>query len=202
MLIGVLFVSVFAAAQEYQAASFSPTDKIKKAKEYYSAGEKYMQEGNYALADEELKKAQDLLGGIPPRTAPPAQASPAADEPTVSSARRAWLLSQKEQSKDAIPLYLRAIEIEPQSSDLYYNLAIEYLKTKQFNQAVKMFLKSLALNQNQADACYNLGVIYEEQLKDNKKAVEYYQKYLKCAPEADDANAVKAWVGRLLTIRD
>jgi tetratricopeptide (TPR) repeat protein len=199
---GGILVSGLVFAQEHAAVSFSPDDKVKKAKEYYLSGEKYLQEGNYILADEELKKAQDLLGGLPARTAPLAPASLTAEEAPLSSARRAWLLSQKGQSKDAIVLYLRAIEIEPQNSDLYYNLAIEYLKTKQFSQAVGMFLKSLSLNPNQPDACYNLGVIYEERLKDNKKAIEYYQKYLKCAPVAEDINEVKSWVGRLQAMRD
>jgi len=202
IVLGVLLAPGLVFGQERAGVSFSPDDKLKKAKEYYLAGEKYLQEGDYILADEELKKAQELLGGIPARRALPAPASLAAEEAPLSSARRAWLLSKKEQSKEAIVLYLRAVEIEPRNSDLYYNLAIEYLKTRQFNLAVNMFLKSLSLNPNQADACYNLGVIYEEQLKDNKKAIEYYQKYLKYAPEAQDKNEVQSWVARLQVMRD
>ena len=202
VVLGVFLVPGLVFGQDRAAVSFSPDEKVKKAKEYYLAGEKYLQEGNYILADEELKKAQDLLGGLPAQEVSPAPASLAVEGAPLSSARRAWLLSQKEQSKEAIVLYLRAVEIEPQNSDLYYNLAIEYLKTRQFSPAANMFLKSLSLNPNQADACYNLGVIYEEQLKDNKKAIEYYQKYLKYAPEAQDKNEVQSWAARLQVMRD
>jgi len=75
-----------------------------------------------------------------------------------------------------------------------YNLALLYEDTQRYEDAVKEYEKALELAPFNADICYNLGILYDDCIKDRKKAVFYYQKYLELAPSAEDARQVKSWI--------
>lgn len=140
--------------------------RLRKAKDYYLAGEQFLRQGNYTAADEEFKKAQEILGG-------------------VSSLPKEDTGSPKEAGS-------KAIALEPKNANLHYNLAVEYLKTKQFKAAEQALKKVIQLNPKDKDAYYNLGVLYEIYLEDKRQALDYYCRYLKLAPQAEDAGKVKA----------
>lgn len=167
-------------------------EKIKKAKGYYAAGEQYLREGNYSAADDLFRKAQELLGQSPSLVYTVPEASPQVQE--IPLARQAWEYSKKRESKNAIAFYLQAIKADAKNPDLYYNLAIEYLKTSQFKEAAGAFTKVIKLNPQDKSAFYNLGVLCEGYLGDPKQALEYYRKYLKLAPNAEDTKEVKSWI--------
>lgn len=150
--------------------------KIQKAQEYYSAGKQLLQQGDYSAANNEFKKAESLLGATPPRAAvEPVEALP----------------------KDAISGYLKAVKLEPKNTALHYNLALEYLKGNEFKNAEEEFKRIIELNPNDKDACYNLGVLYENYFNYKKQAIYYYSRYIKLAPQAQDARQVRMWIKQL-----
>ncbi|MDD5729566.1 MAG: tetratricopeptide repeat protein [Candidatus Omnitrophica bacterium] len=184
-------------------------DAIEQARDLYSQAEKFIQKEDYVSADDALKKAQQLLEAAPkapepppvsplpqqpePQTKQPATAQPAAK--TFSS--QAWELSQKGLSKEAIPYYLMAVQIEPKNTGLYYNLAVEYIKVDQPDKAIKVLKYIITLDPKDKDAYYNLGTLYENYFDDKKQALEYYRKYIKYAPENEDTRRVQSWIMEL-----
>lgn len=178
-------------AEPADSGPLTRQEKLQRAKFYYAAGESYIQQGNFVAADEAFKKAQTLLQETgQPITPSEAQGKDSATEaaPQADAAPRAPL------EKYGIDEYLSMLKDRPYSSDLYYNLGLEYLKQNQFAHAADAFKKTVALNPKDQDACYNLGVLYENFLKDKLQALAYYKMYLKLAPRAPDAEQVKKWI--------
>ncbi len=194
-----------AAIAVTQDAGLTRQEKIEKARQLYSHGEQLLEDGNFVAADDALKRAQRLLEESIPRQAPlRLNEAPASDDDGVAveervwPASKAWELSQEGASEEAVGYYLKAIDLEPGRADLYYNLGVEYLKTGQYAFAVKAFKESLRLDPKDAFSCYNLGVLYEDYLKEKKQALEYYRKFLKLAPNAEEAPEVKRWIQELI----
>jgi tetratricopeptide (TPR) repeat protein len=153
------------AAQD--KVELSTEEKIKKAKEYYLTGKQLLGQGNYSAADEEFKKAQQLLKG--PSSTLTSKTQPALEPPLAKA----------------------------ENPDLHYNLAVEYLKTNQFAKAAEAFKRVIQLNPKDKDAYYNLGVLYESYLGDKKQAIAYYSKYIKLTSPNEDTSQLKAWIRQI-----
>ena len=200
----ILFLLTAITGWAQQEKPLSSEEKLQKSNEYYAAGKQLLQEGNYLAADAEFKKAQMLLATAPllplpltikPQNPAPLEAkkkAPAPPPPTI--AQKAWQSSKEDKPDEAIPLYLKAIELNPKNTNLYYNLGIAYLKTSQFPKAAEAFKKTIQLNPKDSDAYYNLGILYESYLKDNAMALYYYSLYLKYTSEKTKVNEVKSWI--------
>ena len=127
----------------------SQEEKIMRSQEYYQEGKKLLVDGNYAEADKAFKKAQYLLSGAAPGapfTAPEKTQHMAAAGPKPNLlAQEAYAASLSGSSQEAIELYLKAIQLPGENPNLYYNTAIEYLKTNQFKKAALFFKKVIQL---------------------------------------------------------
>ena len=193
---------------------FSQEDSSAKAKEYYLAGNKLLEAGNYAAADAEFKKAQELLKAAPAKSEPAPQTSvtsvpephpePPAKKPIPKPAKTERKKAQTELNipqdmtpEEAIAFYLRASELLPRGPNLHYILAIAYLKTKQYPLAAETFKKAIRLNPKDKESYYNLAVLYENHLGNKKQALFYYGRYLKLSPLAEDAQKVKLWMRQI-----
>ncbi len=191
-------------------------EKIKKAKQSYLAGQEFYRQGDYQSADREFRQAQQFLESVSARVmsgihlrqegaAPKAAFSetgrgghPLSREGKLQSlVTQAWEFSQKGQSQEAISSYLKAVKIDSKNVNLYYNLAVEYIKAGEFDQAVEALERVVALNPRDKDAWYNLGVLFETCFGDKSQAVEYYFRYVKSAPQAEDVNQVKEWIAQI-----
>lgn len=75
-----------------------------------------------------------------------------------------------------------------------YNLALTYEDTQRYTEAAQEYEKALELEPFNADICYNLGILYDDRIKDKKRAVVYYQKFLELSPEGEDAQKVRNWI--------
>ncbi len=158
----ILFTWVDAHAE--RAAGTLREQGLKEANTHYAAGKEFLAKEDYPSADEEFKKAQEILNNL-------ASPSPAATSGfTVGP------------------------EAEKTGPDIYYNLGIEYINAGEFRKASRALKKVVQLNPKDADACYNLGVLYEVYLGDKKQALDYYSRYINLAPESKDAQQVKSWI--------
>ena len=81
-----------------------------------------------------------------------------------------------------------------ETAAMHYNLGVIFTRDKQYARAVKEFLKVIELRPDDADAHYNLGVIYAEHLPNRQKAIEYFRKYMRMNPNAQDASWVKQYI--------
>ena len=60
----------------------------------------------------------------------------------------------------AIKHYVRAVELNPDKSETYYNLGNAYCVVNKFNEAINVYKKSIELDSYNPPAFYNLGNAY------------------------------------------
>lgn len=86
----------------------------------------------------------------------------------------------------AIEHYEKAIQIDDDISDVFYNLAnAQYLENR-IEDAIKNYKRSLHLNPKKVEAYYNLGNSYCN-LNEYEEAIEYYVKAIALDPMHDPA---------------
>ena len=186
MVYGIFLLSTPSYAQ--QNIRPSQEEKVQKARDHYAAGKQLVQESNYSAANDEFKKAQALLQDASLENPLPVKEAPKAIVPETN---------KEGDADEALSFYLKAIELAPGDIDLHYNLALLYLKTKQYKEAAARLEKVIQLNPKDKDAYYNLGVLYESYLGDKKKALDYYAQYIKYGSANTDALEVKQWMRQL-----
>ena len=77
----------------------------------------------------------------------------------------------------AISEYRKAIEIAPDSHEVYNNLGLACLFNKQYQQAIFSLNRALELNPNYSDAHNNLGMVYNV-IGNQEKAIEEFSRAL------------------------
>ena len=173
---------------------FSQEDNTAKANEHFLAGNKLLEAGNYADADAEFKKAQDLLKAQPRvLPAPAKETSPAPVKAERRKTQPELNIPPEMTPEEAVSFYRRATENSP-ATPAFTITGIAYLQTKQYPRAAEAFKKAIQLNSKDKESYYNLGVLYENHLGNKKQAMFYYGRYLKLSPLAEDAQKVKLWM--------
>ena len=71
-----------------------------------------------------------------------------------------------------------AVQYAPDNPDSHYTLGLIYEKRGQYAEAEKALRAALAANPNYVDVYFTLGVLYADDMKDQKKAVETFERYL------------------------
>ena len=78
----------------------------------------------------------------------------------------------KGNTTDAIKEFEKAVKLDPEFADAYYNLGSIYRYTGDLNKAEEAFQKVLSINNNDTSVNYDLGLIYIQK-KDYKKALSF-----------------------------
>ena len=71
-----------------------------------------------------------------------------------------------------------AVEYAPNNPDSHYTLGLIYEKRGEYAEAEKALRAALATNPSYVDVYFTLGALYADELKDQKKAVEAFERYL------------------------
>ena len=72
-----------------------------------------------------------------------------------------------------------AVEYAPNNPDSHYTLGLIYEKRGQYAEAEGAMRRALAANPSYVDVYFTLGSLYADHLKDQKKAVEAFERYLR-----------------------
>jgi len=183
-------------------------EQINNAQIYYLKGKELMLKGDYKSAEEFFKKAEEILdkltsssaeqkiGKESPKIFIEKKKEEKKDKDILEEAEHAF---QKEEYDKALSIYKEILKKYPQNPDIYYNLGVIYLKKSNYIQAAHYFEKVIQLNPSDKDAYYNLGVLYESYLNDKKKAISYYQKYLRLA-SFEEKKEIKKWIKEIKRI--
>lgn len=76
--------------------------------------------------------------------------------------------------------YLKALELDRNNADLWYNLAIVYIELKEPDEALKNFNRALELNSRHKLALFNSAILMQESGKFSKNMSLFTQlKYCK-----------------------
>ena len=101
----------------------------------------------------------------------------------------------------AISDYNKALELIPDDPQTYFNLGTAYQANNQADQAIQVYSKAAQLDsKGQSDAFFFLATLYEDK-KNNKIAIENYQKYLNSTPGGTYAKEAKDRMNYLKTLR-
>jgi uncharacterized caspase-like protein len=79
---------------------------------------------------------------------------------------------------EALKAAEQAVKHAPRHRDSHYILGLALQKKKRFPDAERAMRQALAVDSDYADVWLSLGDLYAQDLKDQKKAVEAYQRYL------------------------
>ncbi len=71
-----------------------------------------------------------------------------------------------------------AVQYAPKNPDSYYTLGLIFQKRGQYGEAEEAMRQALAVNPDYVDVYYSLGTLYADDLKDRKKAIEAFRRYL------------------------
>lgn len=82
----------------------------------------------------------------------------------------------------AIKVYQKALEIKPDSYEIWSNLAVVYLNLKEHSKAKESIQKAIEIKPDEYGLWNNLGIVYNV-LKEFSKAIESYQKSIKIKSE-------------------
>lgn len=88
------------------------------------------------------------------------------------------LLEYLSDQDDALIAANQAVKYAAENPDSHYTRGLILLKKRQYKDAEQAMQRALALNPGNSDALLVLGDLYAEDLKDQKKAMESYKKYL------------------------
>jgi tetratricopeptide (TPR) repeat protein len=107
---------------------------------------------------------------------------------------------QSKFTEDAMTMYLRLLELDPQSAETNYNLGICYFHKKDYSKAEGLFKKAIDLNDH-IDSYVYLGGIYKLR-EDWDQALYYFRERIKRKTGDDDKYAKEAMRGvRLILAR-
>jgi len=93
----------------------------------------------------------------------------------------AYYFSLREYQK-SIDSYEKILEIDPNSSEIYYNLGSAYQALGEFNEAIGYFKRLLQLYSQDIEIHFKLGVCYYS-LNKHKHAINYLEKVIDITPE-------------------
>jgi tetratricopeptide (TPR) repeat protein len=149
--------------------------ELKKVEDFYNAGKKYMQAGNFSAANEEFMKAELVL--------------------RLRREMPTELLTFDSVAAPNAAIEANVVPEHALEPNVYYNLGVGALQKGDFAQAESAFLRVLQINPLDKEACYNLGVLYEKFLDRPEEAVRYYTRYINLTDDADrDVEQVKSWI--------
>lgn len=86
-----------------------------------------------------------------------------------------------------------AVKYASTNPDSHYTLGLVFQRKGRFADAERAFLQALAVNPNYPDVYLSLGDLYAEDIKDKKKAVDAYQRYLETG---GTANRAREYLGK------
>ncbi|MDR1948135.1 MAG: tetratricopeptide repeat protein [Spirochaetaceae bacterium] len=96
-------------------------------------------------------------------------------------------LTEANRPNEAIPLFRKALIMEPENPLLWMNLGIAQQRTGDYDEALTSFQRSIFISSDLADAWVSMGLIYYE-LEQFELAEECYQSAL-----ARQGDAPKTW---------
>ncbi|MDP8263150.1 MAG: tetratricopeptide repeat protein [Candidatus Ancaeobacter aquaticus] len=97
----------------------------------------------------------------------------------------------------AVELYSEAANLDPDYVDAYYGLGMSYVRLKQYKKAFEAFEEALFIDSDHAQSHYGMGIMYPIVMRNNDKAIEHFETYLRLKPRASDRDKVEGWIDNL-----
>jgi tetratricopeptide (TPR) repeat protein len=154
-----LFIFLFSLNESIYAQKLKEDDNFKKAVKYFYQKKMEMAE---ILLQEEIKKnpenslAYSYLGDI---------------------------FFGKKRYDDAMTFYRKSLEIDPKGAENYFRIGQIFYYKKDSDKAIDSFNLSYKLDKKIKFAYYHIGLSYLILKRDKNNTIEYWENFLKIAPE-------------------
>jgi tetratricopeptide (TPR) repeat protein/peroxiredoxin len=149
------------------------SDDPSSAEARYGLGSVYLKQEKRAEAREQFERATKLQATYP--------------DTLANSWNNLGLLATKEgRTAEAIPLFQKALELNPDHVIALGNLGNAYRQQKNWDEARRALEHAVAVSPEDAEANYSLGMVFA-QLSDNDRAYDYLQRALKSRPDYPEA---------------
>ena len=99
----------------------------------------------------------------------------------VKELNKATELMLKNDYKEAIVFLKKAIDLNPEFSEAYYNLGVSYERLGKHKDAIEMLKKTIELSPDDPNAYYALGYAYYQKKK-YKKAIDAFEHTVSIQP--------------------
>ena len=113
---------------------------------------------------------------------PPENPGPPAGKSFDWYIQQAYRLRERNQAAAALALYEKAAELQPDSVEPIAGKAYCYVDLERLDEGIALFGQALARHPRFLDAIMGMAEAYKQK-GDNKKAVEYYKRYVDQAPD-------------------
>ncbi|MBN2364870.1 MAG: tetratricopeptide repeat protein [Calditrichaeota bacterium] len=87
---------------------------------------------------------------------------------------------------EAIPYYIKALEINPRDPNVIVDTGVSYFNIQDYEEAKKYFERALAIDANHVNALYNSGIV-SAQLGQMSEMVRYWEQLITVAPNSNQA---------------
>lgn len=146
-------MKVKAASSEKQ--NENSVSNNKKAREFYSIGQKESTKGNYEKAAENFEKAVK-------------------EDPKFAFAWDNLGISYRQlnQIDKAIEAYSKSIALDPTGTMPLQNIAVAYIYKKEYHKAIEAYEKLATVEKNNPEVQYGIGNIYTNYLKEYEKGLD------------------------------
>ncbi len=98
--------------------------------------------------------------------------------------------------EEAERIFLVALSLNPNDSDLLFNLGNLYNSTTALQKAKNAYEQAIALRPDFSAAHYNLGLVYSR-LEDRQKALKHLKRFLELSPNARNGDVVRKYIQKL-----
>lgn len=141
----------------------SPAERIQAAKMHYEQAFALLQSGK--TPDEALERLNKALEYDPTF----------GDAYVLKSYVRLEVIPNLD---EALTAAKAAVQYAPKNPDSQYTLGLIYEKRGQYAEAERAMREALIVNPGYVDVYFSLGTLYADQMKDQRKAVEAFERYL------------------------
>ncbi|MEN8149839.1 MAG: tetratricopeptide repeat protein [Planctomycetota bacterium] len=145
----------------------------------------------YAWAWNNLGLDQNYLGKTPKAVRSFQKAVKLDPENLEFQLNLAYAFYDSKKYKDAAATFGDVVDLDPKMRTAWVGLGLSLKKMRKYAEAKDAFERALELNSEDADLHLMVGIIYDEQLKDDAKALEHYEAYVKLG--GTDPN-VSRWI--------
>lgn len=104
---------------------------------------------------------------------------------------------ENQQYAEGEEIFRKVSELNPQNPESRVDLGICLRQTGEVEQALQMLQKATTDFPQYGDGWLQLAVLYRDNLQENKRALEYFQKYLQVEPQSNLAPQVRQEVERI-----
>lgn len=139
--------------------------------------------GDKALSSEKLQQIENI------------QKKAAANEATAETWKELGnIYFDTDQPEQAINAYARALEMQPDSTDILNDQGAMYRQSGDFKRALANFEKAYLIDPHNLESLYNSAYVYAFDLNNIPKALVMWRQYLALEPKSETSKQVKSFI--------